>query len=817
MQRLGVRWRAALLGLLTIASALTVSTSAVSADQAVTVGVGTSVVSGQFHTCVLMDNQQVRCWGSDENGQIGEGGTSPSNFEVSPVVSYSPTTAASIATGGRHTCVLNTDGTVSCFGKNDFGQLGQPLSTPANPTPTTVAGISNVTSITAGEVFTCATKSDGTVWCWGDNGVGQLGVPATGLPTQGAPPSPYSPSPVQVAGVTGAIAVEAGNAFACALKTDGTVVCWGVNDVGQLGRGAVSSATSVAAAVPDLDRVASLTSGRAHTCARKTSGAVFCWGAGDAGQLGAGSTDPHYLPEVVPTLGSVRNVAASEDTTCAVRTTGTAACWGSNSNGQLGNGNKTNSLAPSTVTGLTNAVVIAPGWRHTCALLTSGTVQCWGANNVGQLGNGAGGAAAADSTSPITVPGLTAVKLDPGTVVTPGLTPGSAVTDQPYTALAAPERLLDTRAGANDVVDQNATYQGIGAISTKTLQVTGRGTTPSGAASAVLNVTVVNAGADGYLTVYPCDAAVPNASNLNFAAGDTIANAVFTKLDSSGRACIFASTSVDVLVDASGYFPTTGSFIPLAAPRRLLETRLGASPTVDGQKSNIGRPGDQAITRVPIAGRNGGEIPAGVSSVALNVTAINGGADGGYLTVWPCDDAPQPNASNVNYKAGQTIPGFVIAKVSNAGEVCIFGFKAADLAVDAVGYFTSAISYTPLAKPSRFMDSRATGATDDGQAQGKTFILDGQNDTRLRIGGRNGISASAGAVLANVTVDGPLGDGFVTVYPCGQTRPTVSSLNFKAGQTIANSVAAGVGSGRDICLYSSVPTNVIVDVAGTLS
>ena len=828
MKRLGTRWRGVVLAALGVVTSLTAIVGAPSPAPAAEATVGTSVVSGLFHTCVLMADASVKCWGDNVNGQIGDGGNTGSiatAFNNAPAVAFAGP-AASVVAGGRHSCALKTDGTVWCWGKNDYGQLGQPISTAANGTPTQVAGLSGVTSVSAGEVATCAAKTDGTVWCWGADGLGQLGVPTAGLPTivitdpvTGLPTGqldPYSPTPKQVVGLTGVIAVDAGDNFACALKTDGSVACWGDNGNGQLGRGTAGDSSTTAATVDGLDRVAGLTSGRAHACARKTSGTVFCWGANDSGQLGTGDGSPHWTPEVLPTLGSVTSIAASEDTTCGVRATGQAVCWGSNTHGQLGNGTKTNAETPVNVVGLqAAAVVIAPGWNHTCALLVDQRVTCWGADDRGQLANGQP-AGSPDSATPIVVAGLTAVKISGG--VTPvGPTPTPTVTDQPYSPLAAPERLLDTRIGAGDVKDAGTypAYQGGGATTSVQLVTAGRQSTPSTAASVFLNVTVVQPSAEGYVTVFPCGQAQPNASNLNFKAGDVVANAVMAKVGSAGSVCLFSSVPTNLLVDIAGYFPTTDSFTPLANPVRLMETRNGATPTVDGQAYGAGTIASGSTTHLAIANRGG--LPASLASVAVNVTAVNGQADGGYLTVFPCGS--QPDASNVNYNAGQTIPNLVIAKVSAGGEVCIFNYGKVDLLVDAIGYFSTSVSYSPLAAPARFLNTRVGGATADmlPAATGIGQLAGGGSSYQLLVGGRNAISSSAGAVLMTVTVTNPQSDGYLTVFPCGQTKPEVSNVNFKAGQTIANSVAAGVGTGKNVCIFTSATADVIVDVAGTLS
>ena len=394
-------------------------------------------------------------------------------------------------------------------------------------------------------------------------------------------------------------------------------------------------------------------------------------------------------------------------------------------------------------------------------------------------------------------------------------------TDQPYISLAAPERLLDTRPGASDVLDGNAaSYQGIGPdLVDRRCPSPAGAPRPSGVASVFLNVTVVGAANPGYLTVYPCDAASPNASNLNYAAGDTVANAVIAKLDGSGR-------GVHLRRDAGERDRRRRRLLPddhvvhAAGGTRSGSSRPGpvAVPPSTASSYVIGRSRDPTITRFPVAGRNSGEIPSSVASVALNVTAIDGGA---AVATSPCGRATplSPTRRTSTSQPGQTIPNLVIAKVSNAGEICIYNYKEVDLAIDVAGYFSTAISYTPLAAPARFMDTRSGGT----HRRRRRRRSDGRHprrrptSTASPIGGRAGISTSAGAVLANVTVVNPQADGYLSVYPCGQAVPRSRTSTTRAGQTIANSVAAGVGTNKQICIFSSAPTEVLVDVAGTLS
>ena len=167
------------------------------------------------------------------------------------------------------------------------------------------------------------------------------------------------------------------------------------------------------------------------------------------------------------------------------------------------------------------------------------------------------------------------------------------------------------------------------------------------AAAVVLNVTVVQAAAGGYATVFPCGQAVPNASNLNFAAAQTVPNAVVAKVGAGGKVCVFAEVPFDLLVDVNGFVPP-GSAVGSLTPARLLDSRADGA-TVDGALVGGGRRGAGSITEVPVAGRGG--VPPNATAVVLNVTAVQAAA-GGYASVFPCGEAV-PNASNLNFGPGR--------------------------------------------------------------------------------------------------------------------------------------------------------------------
>jgi hypothetical protein len=221
------------------------------------------------------------------------------------------------------------------------------------------------------------------------------------------------------------------------------------------------------------------------------------------------------------------------------------------------------------------------------------------------------------------------------------------------------------------------------------------------------------------------------------------------------------------------------------------------------------RSGNRLTYELPIAGRAG--VPSAAATVVLNVTAVNPAA-GGFVTVFPCGQ-PQPNASNLNYKAGDVIPNAVLAKVGAGGKVCFYTFAETDLLVDVGGFFGNELSLVPLPSPGRVFDSRPSGETVDGLHQRTGRIAAGAT-YELPIAGRAGVPSSASLVVLNVTAVDPGAGGFVTVFPCGATLPNASSLNYRVGDVIPNAVLAKVGAGGKVCFYSYAATDLIVDVSG---
>ncbi len=323
-----------------------------------------------------------------------------------------------------------------------------------------------------------------------------------------------------------------------------------------------------------------------------------------------------------------------------------------------------------------------------------------------------------------------------------------------------------------------------GAGVTTSLVVAGRGGVPADATAVTLNVTSTGSLGGGFATVYPCGMPRPDTSNLNFAPGQTVANAVTTKVGAGGAVCIYSDAATHLIVDVNGYYPSSANFGALD-PARLLDTR----------RSSI--PGAGVTTSLVVAGRGG--VPADARAVTLNVTST-GSLGGGFATVYPCG-MPRPDTSNLNFAPGQTVANAVTTKVGADGAVCIYSDAATHLIVDVNGYYPSSANFGAL-DPARLLDTRRSSIPGAGVT------------TSLVVAGRGGVPADARAVTLNVTSTGSLGGGFATVYPCGMPRPDTSNLNFASGQTVANAVTTKVGADGAVCIYSDAATHLIVDVNG---
>ncbi len=336
--------------------------------------------NGTLHSCAVTDSGGVRCWGNNRYGQLGDGTTT---FRLSPVaVSNVEPGATVVAAGSFHTCAIDGSTGLKCWGDNTFGQIGDGTKAQRNAATQVVGLPFNVVDVVAGERHTCALRPNGNVKCWGSNGGGRLGDGTTDP----------SGTPVLVVNMPpGTIKLAAGQSHTCALFGGGSIRCWGNNSDGQLGDGSTSNRSTPVLVVGLPGPAVDLTAGVSHTCAAISDGRAYCWGGNPSGQLGDGTFTKRLLPTKVVGLGSdqVVKIEAGGFHTCALLDNGSVRCWGDNWKGQLGDGSTNFRPVPGMVTGLPAGVVsLSGGAQVACAGITGAAPNCWGSNGQGQLGTG---------------------------------------------------------------------------------------------------------------------------------------------------------------------------------------------------------------------------------------------------------------------------------------------------------------------------------------------------------------------------------------------------------------------------------------------
>ena len=321
---------------------------------------------------------------------------------------------------------------------------------------------------------------------------------------------------------------------------------------------------------------------------------------------------------------------------------------------------------------------------------------------------------------------------------------------------------------------------------------------PLDAIGLALNVTVTNPVADGFLTVFPCSSGRPVASNVNYVAGRTVPNFVVSGIDEFGGVCIETMATTDVIVDLAGYVPFGSPLTMLPAPVRFADTR------VPGDRGGIRlRAGETRA--VQIAGSPG--VPADASAVVFNATAVAPDRDG-FLTVFPCGRAT-PATSTLNFTRGAVVPNLVTTAVGVGGAVCFYAIADVDLVADVAAYVPAgATGVTLLAAPERIFDTRS--------GLGGPAATLGAEPRPVQVVGRAGVPPGATAAIVNLTATEGTGAGFVAAFPCGST-PLVSSLNFAAGQNIANAAIVKLAPDGTMCLRSNAAVQAVVDIAGYLT
>ena len=397
-------------------------------------GVATQVVTGLYHTCVLLSTGSVKCWGGNTSGPLGLGDTAhrgdgPGEMGANlPFVDLGTgRTATHIVAGYEHTCAILDNGGVKCWGRSNFGQLGlgntasrgDGANEMGDNLPFVDLGTSGLTAtqLVAGYNHTCALLSNGSVKCWGMGSSGQLGLGDAAH--RGDGPGEMGDNLPFVDLGTGLTATQlaAGVYYTCAILNNGSVKCWGNNNYGALGLGDTAyrgdAPGEMGDNLPFVDigtglTATQITAGASQTCALLSNGGLKCWGLGFGGVLGSGNTlnrgdGPGEMGDNLAfvNLGTgvtATQISADNGLTCAVLSGGGVKCWGYNANGRLGLGDTANrGDGPNEMgdnlpfvdlgTGVT-AAQVATGYDYACALLSDGGVKCWGNNPRGQLGQG---------------------------------------------------------------------------------------------------------------------------------------------------------------------------------------------------------------------------------------------------------------------------------------------------------------------------------------------------------------------------------------------------------------------------------------------
>lgn len=346
-----------------------------------------SIAAGLRHTCAIELDGSVWCWGANDLGQLGARlgvGESISAVPVQVAAELGLGTAAQHIAAREHTCVTRSDDTAICWGHNTSGKAN-PLSLDNMVSPTVATWAMPATTVGVGQNHSCVGRNAGVAaTCWGDNGSGQLGTAAAG------------PGPFEITiGAFEPNRIVGGTAHTCASNLMGDVYCWGANGSGQLGQDPETVPSTDTPTSVSVGPVGALSSGDAHVCVRAGTSAL-CWGANDVGQLGDGTGVGSFTPVEVAlprNAGAVTDVVSGPDQSCALVAGGDLWCWGSNASGQLmlepdEMGNDMYTLAPQQLDVGATVLQVATGGTQTCVLTDEGTVLCWGINDYGQNGNG---------------------------------------------------------------------------------------------------------------------------------------------------------------------------------------------------------------------------------------------------------------------------------------------------------------------------------------------------------------------------------------------------------------------------------------------
>lgn len=334
-------------------------------------------------TCAKDPSGDLACWGNSELGQHGGGATAS---EDAPLVVAGAPAIAQVGQGRQHACSVTESGGLVCTGSNANGALGTgntvssttygPIATAGKPWASLVWA-----QAAAGEIHSCAVATDGSLWCWGYNCYGQVDASLAANTVT---------SLTQVLPATGWKSVALGQYHTCATRTGGSLWCWGRNLNGQVGNGAtVASEAGCANKTGPFDHGTGwsdrVSAGVNHTCAVRQDGTLRCWGGNANSQLGDNTTTERTSPVQIGADSDWADVSAANAFTCGRRSSGALYCWGANATGQLGLGDLGTRKTP-TLVGSDLWSDVQAGFSHVCGLRMDGSLWCWGSGEYGQNG-----------------------------------------------------------------------------------------------------------------------------------------------------------------------------------------------------------------------------------------------------------------------------------------------------------------------------------------------------------------------------------------------------------------------------------------------
>jgi len=615
----------------------------------------TSLSAGADHTCGIHPGGSAECWGYNDVGQ-------------STVPNQGTTKWSSISAGGYHTCGIRIDATAQCWGKSAQGQITVP-----NQATATWA------SISAGGFFTCGLHLNGIAQCWGLDTSGQTDVPN------------------QSSAVWSSI--SAGDSHTCGLRSSGVALCWGDNGSGETG----------AVAAPTIPAVLAVGDSVAGTFTSNLTGATFSVSGGSipglsvdqAGTLtGSVTTAGSFTMTVAATDGtfpggsaaiSVQVFPTEREFTPIVPQRlmdtrsdpayhiGTQHQFGPDETQTLAVAGSTTPVPSDASAVVINITAVDPTAASHVDVWPTGAAQ----PNVSNV----------NFTPGQTVPNLAKIKVGSSGQISIFNRNGSVdvivdVVGYYRTDPAAarfnplvPTRIADTR--SDPAYHIGSQYRLGDRLDPRSLQVTGVGGVPAGAAAVVANVTAVSPDASSHLDLWPDGTNRPNVSNLNYVPGQTVPNLVVVKLSPDGKLdLVNQNGSVDVIVDVVGYFsvdPSAAGFVA-TIPNRLIDTRADPSYHV-GQETRFG---DRTDTRSVIV--TGGQVPPDAKAIVANVTVVDPDSSS-HLDVWPAGTV-KPNVSNLNYVPGQTVANLVTVQIGADGAIDLQNQNGStDVIIDIVGYY----------------------------------------------------------------------------------------------------------------------------------